>query len=96
MAKHRYVTISDLCFHDWISAQFKVGFDSGKYPYKVVGGLPEDAKLVDIKLLDVPMRMILCVFYSDSFEDVEDIYSLQPISIVVSRYEVKDGIQTKN
>jgi hypothetical protein len=90
LAKLRYLTISDIVADSWLTAQMKTGFDSGKHPYRVIGGLPEDAKLVDIKLVNdmmYPGKAIMCVFHSESFDDIEDINSLPSMSITVRSYE---------
>ena len=96
MPKHRYLSVSEAFVDSSFVYQYKTGFDSGARPYRIISGLPEDAKLVDIKLLEHPTRMLMFIVHSESFEDVDDIYSLPSLTITATIYEAVNDKKTKD
>lgn len=81
----RYVTVSDMFADSVITAMFRTGFDSGANPYRVVEGLPADAKLVDVKVFDWPAKMVQFFFESAEWP-VEAEESQHSLVIRAERY----------
>lgn len=83
--KQAQVVLSDLASQHVITAILKTGFDSGLRPYRIISGLPRDAKLVEVNMLDNP-RALQMIFESEEFEDVEDPKNTTPLAIVATSY----------
>ena len=79
------LNISDLAGDTWITGMLQTGFESNKYPYRIVNGLPKDAKLIEIKVIHEPVKCLQFLFESSTFEDVPDPYSLPSMTVVMER-----------
>lgn len=85
MPKIANVTISDLAVDTWLTAMLKTGFESNSRPYRVMQGLPEDAKLVGVDIVEGQVRAIRMFFESDSFPDVALPQEETSLTITVER-----------
>jgi len=77
------LSISDLAADSFLTTMFKTGYESNRLvPYRIIGGLPSDAKLVDCKVIeDHGFKIVAFLFESESFPDVEDPWNLPSLTI---------------
>ena len=66
------VSITELAFDSILTAILVTGYESNKRPYRIVSGLPADAKLVDIKRHSGIENTWVFYFQSASFPEGED------------------------
>jgi hypothetical protein len=85
MARIRNLVISDVAGDSVVTAMFRQGFDSGLRPYRITQGLPADAKLVGLAMLENP-KALKFTFESQAFEDVENPDDLPSLVVLATAY----------
>ena len=80
------IVLSDIVADSFLTAMFKTGYEHGKYRYTVTSGLPEDAKLLDCRLMQLDnYKCVALLFGSESFPDVTDPWKEPSLTIKCER-----------